>query len=105
MIYLTVGGEQYETEPDKDYLAYKDGKYYRIVSTKKTFYTGLSTMGSIRAAIDDDGSILAEALPLFPFNNGFESESVKSLEKMWDKFMAYRKFQAIEWYRQTFKES
>jgi hypothetical protein len=61
----------------------EDDNMWDVWQTKQLFTVGCC-LGHIRFVLDTDDTILAECLPMFNFNNGFNLVNVKTLNQ-WKK--------------------
>jgi hypothetical protein len=74
---IPINNEPKEIVLSEDYIAFdEDDNMWDVWETKDLFTTGL-TIGKIRFVLDNDDTVLSEALPLFGLNNGFSLESMK----------------------------
>lgn len=88
MKLIPINNEPTQCILSENYVAFdEDDHMWEVWETKGLFTTSLSTMGRIRFVLDKDDTILAESLPMFGFNNGFELVDKKLCDK-WSKRLA-----------------
>lgn len=75
-----------------DTYAYKGQVFYKVYETTKT-YMADPCIGRIRYVFDEAGNVLATALPLTSFDNGFEMITKGQINKYRDVVQAFKKFQ------------
>ena len=79
---VLINNHPEEVVKSLDYVAFdEDENMWDVWETKRLFTTSLSTMGRIRFVLDNEDTVLAEALPLFGLNNGFKMENMSQVLK------------------------